>query len=233
MNLRRSASIKRCCVALHLASFHNGASLSPRFTPLSGLPSTQSVQPRRPIRSPLSIHRAGHNNSLRTMSTDGNSSGANPPNVDFSKTATVGSTRWMRLETLTYRAEDGSELKWDRAVRTTKRAEDSIDAVVILAILQHDPADPSKDEIVCVKQVSGCERLRKCLSAPICRVRSAFAETLERRRGLALFPYGQGARPEAEIQKRARLCPSVTSDDFLYGSFGRLSTPTHLNCRRD
>ncbi|KAL9178383.1 hypothetical protein ACHAXT_000030 [Thalassiosira profunda] len=80
------------------------------------------------------------------------------PRVDFSKTETVGSTRWMRLETISYHvppkegeAED-SVLKWDRAVRTTKNSEEAIDAVVILAVLKNDPNDPSKDEIVCVKQ---------------------------------------------------------------------------------
>lgn len=34
------------------------------------------------------------------------------PKVDFEKTETVGSTRWMRLETLTYKVEDGTERKW-------------------------------------------------------------------------------------------------------------------------
>ncbi len=42
--------------------------------------------------------------------------------------------------------------KWDRAVRTTKQSENSVDAVVILAILRYDKSGPSKDEIVCVKQ---------------------------------------------------------------------------------
>jgi len=35
---------------------------------------------------------------------------------------------------------------------SAKQSEDSIDAVVILAILRHDPNDISRDEIVCVKQ---------------------------------------------------------------------------------
>ena len=79
------------------------------------------------------------------------------PYVDFTKTETVGSTRWMRLETLSYHVppeEDGSSKlrKWDRAVRTTKTTEDSIDAVIILAILKNDPSDSTKDEVVCVKQ---------------------------------------------------------------------------------
>ncbi|KAL3793674.1 hypothetical protein HJC23_010246 [Cyclotella cryptica] len=42
--------------------------------------------------------------------------------------------------------------KWDRAVRTTKKSENSVDAVVILAILKYDSSDASRDEIVCVKQ---------------------------------------------------------------------------------
>jgi len=103
--------------------------------------------------SRFSIHPTNYYTSLRAMSSDSNSGRSHklPNYVDFSKTETVGSTRWMRLETLTYRLADGSERKWDRAVRTTKQSEDSIDAVVILAILR-DPSDPSKDEIVCVKQ---------------------------------------------------------------------------------
>eukprot|EP00984_Skeletonema_dohrnii_P000116 scaffold35_cov117-Skeletonema_dohrnii-CCMP3373.AAC.9 len=88
------------------------------------------------------------------------SDSAKLPRVDFDSTETVGSTRWMRLETLSYHVADenstdgsGSSVrKWDRAVRTTKQSEDSIDAVVILAILRHDPNDISRDEIVCVKQ---------------------------------------------------------------------------------
>lgn len=100
------------------------------------------------------IHRGIASTSL-TMSSN------KLPKVDFDKTETVGSTRWMRLETLSYHVpadssnSDGGEskcLKWDRAVRTTKQSEDSIDAVVILAILKNDPNDPSKDEVVCVKQ---------------------------------------------------------------------------------
>ena len=123
---------------------------------------------------------------MSTSSTDNNNSGDNNsdnnsrlPRVDFAKTETVGSTRWLRLETLSYhvppdvksQSEDGGDevvltpshsteftsnknkiLKWDRAVRTTKQSEDAIDAVVILAILKNNPDDPTKDEIVCVRQ---------------------------------------------------------------------------------
>jgi 8-oxo-dGTP pyrophosphatase MutT (NUDIX family) len=82
------------------------------------------------------------------------------PRVDFTKTETVGTTRWLRLETLSYHgisdegdcSDEPKTLQWDRAVRTTKHSEDSVDAVVILAILKYDTSDPSKDEIVCVKQ---------------------------------------------------------------------------------
>ena len=87
------------------------------------------------------------------------SSSSDLPRVDFRQTETVGTTKWMRLETLSYHVapdtndSSGNTLrKWDRAVRTTKKSEDSVDAVVILAILRYDNDDPSKDEIVCVKQ---------------------------------------------------------------------------------
>lgn len=93
------------------------------------------------------------------MASPSSSSSSDLPRVDFDKTETVGSTRWMRLETLSYyvppedaAAHTPAVRKWDRAVRTTKQSETSIDAVVILAILKHDPRDPSQDEVVCVKQ---------------------------------------------------------------------------------
>jgi len=98
--------------------------------------------------------------------TNSDDSSNNLPRVDFDKTETIGTTRWMRLETLSYHVppeEDDDNnnqsnnnnntlRKWDRAVRTTKKSENSIDAVVILAILRNDVNDPTKDEIVCVKQ---------------------------------------------------------------------------------
>ena len=101
-------------------------------------------------------HHLGH--STRLAMSDPSGSSKKIPRVDFDTTETVGSTRWMKLETLSYHVADensptGSSLrKWDRAVRTTKQSEDSIDAVVILAILRHDANDTSRDEIVCVKQ---------------------------------------------------------------------------------
>ena len=94
-----------------------------------------------------------------SSSSSNNNSNNKHPYVDFDKTETVGSTRWMRLETLSYHVppEDNNSnsntlRKWDRAVRTTKQSEDSIDAVVILAILKNNRNNPNQDEVVCVKQ---------------------------------------------------------------------------------
>lgn len=103
------------------------------------------------LRTPYLFQRSGIHFTAMSSSSD-------LPRVDFSQTETVGSTRWMRLETLSYHvapdpndASSDTLRKWDRAVRTTKKSEDSVDAVVILAILRYG-SDPSKDEIVCVKQ---------------------------------------------------------------------------------
>jgi len=72
------------------------------------------------------------------------------PSVDFSKTKTVGETRWLRLESITYTTPTSPTPKaWDRVVRTTKKTESSPDAVAILSILR-SPTAPSK--IVFVKQ---------------------------------------------------------------------------------
>jgi len=105
------------------------------------------------------------NPALFSTMTNSDDSITNLPRVDFDKTETIGTTRWMRLETLSYHVppekDDNNDnnnnnnntlRKWDRAVRTTKKSENSIDAVIILAILKNDADDPTKDEIVCVKQ---------------------------------------------------------------------------------
>mmetsp|Transcript_8499 Transcript_8499/g.10734 ORF Transcript_8499/g.10734 Transcript_8499/m.10734 type:complete len:113 (+) Transcript_8499:61-399(+) len=71
------------------------------------------------------------------------SDSAKLPRVDFDSTETVGSTRWMRLETLSYHVANenptdgsGSSVrKWDRAVRTTKVGEAT--SMKMLAILYH------------------------------------------------------------------------------------------------
>ena len=63
-------------------------------------------------------------------SNNSNNTSTNLPRVDFTKTETVGTTRWMRLETLSYHVEpdkdddkdDDGLRKWDRAVRTTKQS---------------------------------------------------------------------------------------------------------------
>ncbi|CAD7931740.1 unnamed protein product [Amoebophrya sp. A25] len=72
------------------------------------------------------------------------------PITDLSQTVSVGSTRWLKLETLTYTDQTGKERKWDRAVRATKQSETSIDAVAILATLV-DTATASSS-ILLVKQ---------------------------------------------------------------------------------
>jgi 8-oxo-dGTP pyrophosphatase MutT (NUDIX family) len=109
------------------------------------------------LRTPHLLSRAGTHFPFSVMSSS--SSSDDLPRVDFSLTETVGTTRWMRLETLSYHVPPDPEnssgetlRKWDRAVRTTKKSEDSVDAVVILAILKYDKSDPTRDEIVCVKQ---------------------------------------------------------------------------------
>jgi len=56
------------------------------------------------------------------------------PRIDGSET--VGSTRWLRLETLSYTDIEGKERKWDCATRTTKKSKSSTDAVVIIPILK-------------------------------------------------------------------------------------------------
>ena len=72
------------------------------------------------------------------------------PSTDFTKAELVGTTRWLKLETLTWKDRAGKEQKWDRSVRTTKKSETSTDAVSIFAVLQN--GNPSQDLVVLVKQ---------------------------------------------------------------------------------
>ena len=71
------------------------------------------------------------------------------PSVDFSKTREVGSTRWLRLETVSFTDETGQARVWDRSVRVTKAAEESVDAVAIFATLK-EPA--GEERVLLVKQ---------------------------------------------------------------------------------
>ena len=61
------------------------------------------------------------------------------PSVD--STQLVGSTRWLKLETLTYRSQDGVERKWDMATRTTKKSWKNADAVIIIPLLHYKDRD--------------------------------------------------------------------------------------------
>mmetsp|Transcript_55770 Transcript_55770/g.118634 ORF Transcript_55770/g.118634 Transcript_55770/m.118634 type:complete len:620 (-) Transcript_55770:240-2099(-) len=155
--LRGASLLYRCLLALHMKSSSNvGSAAAAAFvrhsppTPLSSF---------IPAPTPTAFRSSVASSSFSAMSSpssnDGDSDGL--PRVDFDKTETVGSTSWVRLETQTYlvhpeKEGDNGVRKWDRVVRTTKQSEDSVDAVIILAVLKHDANDPTKDEVVCVKQ---------------------------------------------------------------------------------
>ncbi len=58
------------------------------------------------------------------------------------RTVEVGATKWLALQTLAYIDRAGKQRAWDRCVRKTRLSEDAVDAVAILAVLQHDGAPP-------------------------------------------------------------------------------------------
>ena len=57
------------------------------------------------------------------------------PSVDSAQS--VGSTKWLILETLSYRNQDGVERKWDMVTRTTKKSWKDADAVIIIPLLHY------------------------------------------------------------------------------------------------
>jgi 8-oxo-dGTP pyrophosphatase MutT (NUDIX family) len=52
------------------------------------------------------------------------------------KAETIANTKWLSLQTLTYKDQNGTERKWDSCSRTTKAAANKADAVVIVPILK-------------------------------------------------------------------------------------------------
>ena len=64
------------------------------------------------------------------------------PRIINSKT--VGSTKWLKLETLSYQDQEGKDRLWDYATRTTKQSKNSTDAVVIIPLLKRPYA--TKDD---------------------------------------------------------------------------------------
>lgn len=63
----------------------------------------------------------------------------------------VASTRWLKLQTLTYQDAEGSSRKWDMATRTTRQPGAEIDGVAILALLKRR-GDPASVEMLLVQQ---------------------------------------------------------------------------------
>lgn len=63
----------------------------------------------------------------------------------------VGSTRWLRLDTLSYVDASGRARKWDMATRTTRKPGTTVDAVAILALLRRR-AEPAAVETLLVQQ---------------------------------------------------------------------------------
>ncbi|OEU11806.1 hypothetical protein FRACYDRAFT_162205, partial [Fragilariopsis cylindrus CCMP1102] len=59
---------------------------------------------------------------------------------------TVGSTKWLKLETLSYQDQEGKDRIWDYATRTTKQSKNSTDAVVIIPLLKRPYATKEDDD---------------------------------------------------------------------------------------
>jgi len=59
-------------------------------------------------------------------------------------TVTVGSTKWLKLETISYKDQEGKDRLWDYATRTTKKSKQSTDAVAIIPLLKRPYATKEK-----------------------------------------------------------------------------------------
>ena len=120
---RRSSLLYHCCcIALPLQSYL----LRPAVSLALGYPYHSSFL--HPTQHQISLSKLAMSSSTNDNNSSNNDS-TNLPRVDFTKTETVGTTRWMRLETLSYHVEpdkdndnDDGLRKWDRAVRTTKQS---------------------------------------------------------------------------------------------------------------
>jgi len=119
---RRSSLLYHCCcIALPLQSYL----LRPVVSLAFGYPNHPSFL-HSIHQQQISLSKLAMSSSTNNNSDNSSSNNSNLPRVDFTKTETVGTTRWMRLETLSYQVEpdknnDGLR-KWDRAVRTTKQS---------------------------------------------------------------------------------------------------------------
>lgn len=103
--------------------------------------------------------------------------GVAEPKVDFDSIQVVGQTKWLTLETMKYMAQDGNIRAWDRAVRTTKQDEKSLDAVAIIATLRHS-LDEDVDNIQFLNETEMMEEIvqpkgRRTEPATVCSIVSA------------------------------------------------------------
>lgn len=74
----------------------------------------------------------------------GDTKKAKLPKIDGSET--VGKTKWLQLNTLSYTDQEGNSRKWDYATRTTKKSADSADAVIIIPLLKRYGKDNNDDD---------------------------------------------------------------------------------------
>ena len=64
----------------------------------------------------------------------------------------IAATRWLKLQTLTYRDQEGKRREWDMTTRTTKDVSSAADAVVILPLLSRSGAHVHVLETILVEQ---------------------------------------------------------------------------------
>lgn len=86
--------------------------------------------------------------SMSNSSSSDKPSSLSLPRID--SVTPVASTQWLALQTLSWTDQEGKARKWDVATRTTKRARDKADAVVIVPLLRK--AGSSKVETLLLDQ---------------------------------------------------------------------------------
>ena len=68
------------------------------------------------------------------------------PRID--KVETVAKTKWLELQTISYTDQEGTERKWDSVTRTTKPADATADAVVVVPLLKRYNDDSVSDTLL-------------------------------------------------------------------------------------
>ena len=92
----------------------------------------------------MATHNSNNNEIIEGGGRNNNNVLRQQPSIEG--VTSIAKTKWLELQTLTYKDQEGKERKWDSVTRTTRKASADADAVVIVPILKRFPSPSTSSD---------------------------------------------------------------------------------------